>query len=112
MIGNYITSMSNIMTNEPPENIDRTLRHALDMLDCYGAPGALAICLLEDGGTLLRASGVCQDPHGLLLGLQAIAESIQQTLRKAPNKDYQAACSEVIGAVSKALDILTRPVAH
>jgi hypothetical protein len=101
-----------VMSKKPPEKIDRTLRHALDMLDCYGSPGAMAVCLLEDGSTLFRASGICQDPHGLMLGLQAIAESVKEAIDKTADEDHRTACYEVLGAVSKAVKTFEHPAAH
>jgi hypothetical protein len=100
------------MSNNPPEKIDRTLRHALDMLDCYGSPGAMAVCLLEDGSTLFRASGICQDPHGLLLGLYTMAEFVKEAIDKSPDESRRTACYEVLRAVSKALHAFEHPVAH
>lgn len=106
--------MSSI-NKKPPDKIDNTLKHALDMLECYGVPGTMAVCLLEDGGTLLRANGICQDTHGLLLALRAIAESIQHSLANSTDAQsgaYRELCGEVVRAVSTATGDSAHRTAH
>jgi hypothetical protein len=85
------------------KRIDDTLTHALNMLDCHGAPGAMAVCILANGSTLFRASGVCQDAHGLLFGLNAITESMHEIVKHSENIELRIAYEDVINAVGKAL---------
>lgn len=82
------------LKNEPPKNVQRTLTHALDALDCYGVPGAVAVCLMEDGASYIKASGMCMDLNGAAMALYAAVDAFREIADQRGQKEAEKALAE------------------